>query len=56
MKGGEQTIKREKPVIVVEQKGNDSAYGDARGAAVELLQSWGMKPARVMAGDYIMVW
>lgn len=54
--GAEQTIRNCKPLIVCEQKGNDSAYGDEAGAAVQLLQDWGMKPMKVMSGDYIMGW
>lgn len=54
--GAEQTIKASRPVIICEQKGNDSAYGDDRMAAVKLLESWGMRTKEVMSGDYIMGW
>lgn len=54
--GGRETILRERPVIVVEQKGNESAYGDEKDAAALLLQSWGAKPVKVIAGDWVFVW
>jgi methyltransferase, FkbM family len=54
--GAEKTIRRDKPIIVIEQKGNDRAYGDAPNAAVKLLQSWGAKIEREISGDYLMRW
>ena len=54
VQGGENLIRRAKPIIVVEQKKNESAYGHEEDAAAKLLQSWGMKPIKVMAGDWIM--
>ncbi len=54
--GGEQTIRREKPVIIIEQKGNDSAYGDAPKAALSLLQKWGAVVAKEISGDFILQW
>lgn len=57
VRGGEETIRREKPVLVVEQKpGHAERYGLTRTAAVETLQSWGATVAWEMAGDYGMVW
>lgn len=56
VQGAEQTIKRCRPVMVVEQKGNDSGYGDGKDAASRLLQSWGMRVKANMAGDHILVW
>lgn len=54
VQGGEQLIRRCKPIMVVEQKKNESAYGHEEDAAAKLLQSWGMKPIKIMAGDWIM--
>lgn len=54
VQGGEKLIRSAKPIIVVEQKKNESAYGHEEDAAAKLLQSWGMKPIKVMAGDWIM--
>ena len=56
LRGGEQTIKRCRPNIIVECKGNDTAYGEARNAAVTLLESWGMRQLQVLSGDFIMGW
>lgn len=54
--GAEKTIRRDKPIIVVEQKGNDRAYNDEPNAAVKLLQKWGAKIDKNISGDYIMRW
>jgi FkbM family methyltransferase len=56
VQGGEQTIRSHRPVIVVEQKGNESAYGDQKDAAAKLLQSWGARPVKVLAGDWVFAW
>lgn len=54
--GGEKLIRRDRPVIVVEQKGNDAAYGEEKNAAVHLLRTWGMKDLECISGDWIMGW
>jgi FkbM family methyltransferase len=54
--GGEETIRRDKPVIVVEQKGADSRYGNAKFAAVDILKAWGARVALKMKGDYALTW
>lgn len=55
--GGEQTIREQRPVMVVEQKGNEAGnYGRARGEAVAQLQRWGARIHRVMSGDVILDW
>lgn len=55
--GAEDTIRYNKPYMVVEQKGNDRKhYGQARDAAIRTLRDWGMKPLTVISGDYIMGW
>jgi hypothetical protein len=58
IKGGEETIKRCRPVMVVEQKGHGMKYfGFRKEEGVELLQSWGMVPLQKhMSGDWIMGW
>ncbi len=56
LRGGEATINRCRPNIIVECKGNDTAYGEARNAAVTLLESWGMRQLQVLSGDFIMGW
>lgn len=53
LKGAEQTIKKDKPVLVIEQKPNNAErYGLGRFAALELLVSWGYKVEWEKAGDY----
>lgn len=54
--GGKETIMKSKPVIIIEQKKNESAYGHEEDAARKMLESWGMKPITVMAGDWILGW
>lgn len=57
VRGAEETIKRCKPVMIVEQKGHGMQYfGFRKEEAVELLESWGMKRAAGISGDWIMVW
>ena len=56
IEGGERTIRTWRPNIVVEQKGNEAAYGEPRDAALARLKSWGLKPLQVLSGDWIMGW
>lgn len=54
--GGEQTVKKYKPIIIVEQKpkkGSNFGLNDTE--AVELLLSWGYTMKKAISGDYIMV-
>lgn len=57
LQGAEDTIKRCRPVIVVEQKPHD-IYSEQyhQHAAVDLLQSWGMKKVDQVKDDWIMGW
>ena len=57
IQGAEQTIKRCKPLVIVEQKPHD-AYSQEYGqyAAVELLKSWGMRVVLQVKDDWIMGW
>lgn len=56
--GGEKTLKREKPAIIVEQKpnGNAERYGRGQLDAVELLKSWGAVVVHEIGGDFLLVW
>jgi FkbM family methyltransferase len=55
IEGGQRTIRRDKPVMVVEQKPNNAErYGRGRLAAVELLQSWGYEIAWERSGDFCL--
>ncbi len=56
LRGGEETIRRCRPNLIVECKGNDTAYGEARNASIALLESWGMEQRQVLSGDFIMGW
>lgn len=54
--GGMQTIRKWRPVIIVEQKpGKAQKFGLGETDAVQLLESVGYRQAEVLAGDYIMV-
>jgi FkbM family methyltransferase len=57
LQGAEQTIRRHRPVVVVEQKPHD-AYSSQYGqhAAIELLQSWGLIRLDQVKDDWIMGW
>lgn len=57
IQGAEQTIKRCRPVVVVEQKPHD-AYADQYGQheAIALLESWGMRKLDQVKDDWIMGW
>jgi hypothetical protein len=57
LQGAEQTIRRCRPVVVVEQKPHD-AYSSQYGqhAAIELLQSWGLTRLDQVKDDWIMGW
>jgi FkbM family methyltransferase len=56
IKGGEATIRRDRPVIIVEQKGRTEQFGAGRFATRELLESWGAKVALEMSGDMVLTW
>jgi FkbM family methyltransferase len=56
LRGGAETIKRDVPVIIVEQKRDMATKFDLKPlGAVKLLQSWGYDIAEEISGDYIMV-
>lgn len=56
LRGGEETIKRDKPVIIVEQKpGRGASFGLGDRDAVTYLEGLGYRCAKEMSGDYIMV-
>lgn len=57
LRGGEKTILRDRPVIIVEQKpGKAQKYGLPETGAVTWLEELGYSVARVMSGDFIMTW
>jgi FkbM family methyltransferase len=57
LKGAEETVRRERPCILVEQKpGKGSTYALGDRDAVTLLQSWGAELKFEIAGDFCLVW
>jgi len=57
LQGGEDTIRRYKPCILVEQKqGMGAKYGLQDLSGVGLLKSWGAKLRFQMSGDYCLSW
>lgn len=57
VRGAEDTLRRCKPIVVVEQKGwNHEHHRDGNTDAVQLLQSWGARRVDVISGDWIMRW
>lgn len=55
--GARDTLKRCKPVVIVEQKpGHASRFGLGDTSAVALLEDMGAKVRQEIAGDYIMSW
>ena len=57
LQGGEETVRRDRPCIVVEQKpGKGSMYGLDDREAVKLVQSWGAELKFEIAGDFCLAW
>ena len=57
LQGAEETLKRCKPVVIVEQKpGRAQCHGLPERAAVEYLEGLGAKLRLEMAGDFILSW
>lgn len=58
VRGGAEYLARQRPVIIVEQKGNDAKnFGFKRDGAVAFLRKLGAEPLReAISGDWIMGW
>lgn len=57
LQGAEQTIRRCRPVVVIEQKPHDAYSRDyGQFAAIDLLKSWGMVRLDQVKDDWIMGW
>lgn len=54
--GGKETILKWKPLIVIEQIGNEARYSNQQDVARETLEQWGARQLRVIKGDYFMGW
>jgi FkbM family methyltransferase len=53
LRGGEQTVRENRPVVMIEENGLNRRYGIPDFAAVALLESWGMKLCAKVNKDYI---
>lgn len=57
LRGGEQTLRRCRPCVIVEQKpGRAQKWGLKETEAVAYLESLGAKLRAVMSGDYVLTW
>ncbi len=57
VQGARETLLRCRPNVVLEQKGNEAAYGQAPNAALDYLRDLGMTPLRKpIGGDWILGW
>mgnify|MGYP003578445438 CR=1 FL=1 len=57
IKGGVETIRRERPVLIVEQKpDNAERHGLKQYGAINLLKKWGATVIDEISGDFIMAW
>jgi FkbM family methyltransferase len=57
LQGAEETIRRDKPVVILEQKRKRLArYGFRPEAGVDLLRAWGAEVAWEEKGDWCLVW
>lgn len=56
IRGGEQTIKKYKPVIIMEDKNLSEIYGEHGQSSVHLLESWGYKKVIQFKKDCIMTY
>ena len=56
LKGAEKTIRKNRPVMVLEQKGNDGRLGFGLHAGLKLCKRWGMRSAFCIGGDHILIW
>ena len=54
--GAQQTVRRCRPVVLIEDKDFGNRYGLERGVAAALLAGWGMKEAERVRNDRIFVW
>ena len=57
VQGARETLLRCRPNLVLEQKGNEAAYGQAPNAALDYLRDLGMTPlCKPIGGDWILGW
>ncbi len=56
VRGALDTLKRCRPNIIIEQKGQDQIYGHRRNSAMRLLRRIGYHWVKEFAGDHILIW
>ncbi|MCI0551180.1 MAG: hypothetical protein L0287_09510, partial [Anaerolineae bacterium] len=56
LKGAEKTIRNNRPVMVLEQKGRDAVLGYGLHSGLRLCERWGMRSIFSIGGDHILVW
>jgi len=55
VRGGADVIRKYKPLVIVEQKFEGRHFDFEEKGAVHVLEGWGYKAMKVLAGDHIMV-
>lgn len=55
LRGAEQTVRRHRPVVMIEENGGGARYGVAEGEAGRLLASWGYRRARRIGHNEVWV-
>ena len=54
--GAKETLIRNKPIIIVEQKGFSNRYKETQFEAIDTLKSYGAKVIDQVVKDYILSW
>jgi FkbM family methyltransferase len=54
--GAKETLIRNKPIIIVEQKGFSNQFNETQFQAIDTLKSYGAKVIDRVVGDYILSW
>ena len=54
--GAENTLKKHKPIIIIEQKDHSIRYGDSKFKALDLLKEFGAVVVEQVVNDYILDW
>ena len=54
--GAKETLIRNKPIIIVEQKGFSNRYNETQFEAIDTLKSYGAKVIDQVVKDYILSW
>ena len=54
--GAKETLIRNKPIVIVEQKGFSNEFNDGQFKAIETLESYGAKVIDKVVKDYILSW